>query len=208
RRDAVAFRADPAASIEGILIAAQASQQKSLGSFPSSTDASKSMDILGDWLNLDGVSAFFFLAGMNGECGEVVSDPASVSGDVPGHSLGHLDTAQVPYFVLPETFVHQYADIIEPNAVGAIVCNGQMLYGILGDTNAATPEVIGEGSLLLAKTCFLKERLNGRAGHTALDVLYIVFGTRVLPGDEGQTIDIGALKQAGDEQVGVLQSTL
>ncbi|KAJ7658879.1 hypothetical protein B0H17DRAFT_909341, partial [Mycena rosella] len=57
-------------------------------------------------------------------------------------------------------------------------------------------------------TCFPNDRLNGDNGHGALDVLYIVFGTRAVPGVRDQTIDIGALKLAGDEEMGVLQAAL
>jgi hypothetical protein len=44
-------------------------------------------------------------------------------------------TTQVPYFVLPASFFESVGpNIIQLNAVGAILCNGQMLYGIFGDT--------------------------------------------------------------------------
>lgn len=45
-----------------------------------------------------------------------------------------------------------------------------MFYGIYGDSNGDTPEVIGEASWLLARTCFPGENLNGNVGHSKADV--------------------------------------
>lgn len=39
-----------------------------------------------------------------------------------------------------------------------------------GDSNGATPEVIGEGSWLLGQKCFPTENTNGGSGHGAVDV--------------------------------------
>lgn len=46
-------------------------------------------------------------------------------------SFGQLDASKVPYFVLPLTFTEKYS--IVPNAIGAIICDGKMIYGIYGD---------------------------------------------------------------------------
>ncbi|KAJ7314334.1 fungal chitosanase of glycosyl hydrolase group 75-domain-containing protein [Mycena albidolilacea] len=206
RRD-VGFRADPAGNIGGIYLAALASTQVPLAAFPHNRDVFTDVQIYGDWLNLDGVSAFYFFADMDVDCDGVAGCSDDPSGQ-PETSFGHLDATQVPYFVLPATFTETHGDIVQPNAVGAILCNGQMLYGIFGDNNGATPQVIGEASLLLAETCFPNEGLSANQGHTALDVLYIVFGTRVTPGVGDETIDIPTLKLVGDDQVGLLQSRL
>jgi hypothetical protein len=52
----------------------------------------------------------------------------------PQTAFGHLDATQVPYFVLPADLVAAQAGNIQPNAAGAIICNGQIFYGIFGDT--------------------------------------------------------------------------
>ena len=45
-----------------------------------------------------------------------------------------------------------------------------MYYGIFGDSNGDSPQVTGEASWLMARTCFPEEDLNGNKGHTAADV--------------------------------------
>lgn len=72
RRD-VGFRADPAGNIGGIYLAALASTQVPLAAFPHNRDVFTDVQIYGDWLNLDGVSAFYFFADMDVDCDGVVS---------------------------------------------------------------------------------------------------------------------------------------
>lgn len=45
-----------------------------------------------------------------------------------------------------------------------------MFYGIYGDSDGDTPQVIGEASWLMARTCFPNDDLNGNSGHGAVDV--------------------------------------
>jgi chitosanase len=45
-----------------------------------------------------------------------------------------------------------------------------MFYGIYGDTDGDTPQVIGEASWLMARTCFPNDDLNGNSGHGKVDV--------------------------------------
>ena len=45
-----------------------------------------------------------------------------------------------------------------------------MFYGIYGDSNGDAPEVIGEASWLMARTCFPNDNLNGNSGHAGVDV--------------------------------------
>ncbi|KAJ7314335.1 fungal chitosanase of glycosyl hydrolase group 75-domain-containing protein [Mycena albidolilacea] len=201
------FTASPDIDVARILSAAQAAREDSLASFPHNSASSADVEIFGDWASLPGVSAIHFFADMDVDCDGVAGCSDDPSGQ-SSTSFGHLDAAQVPYFVLPADFVAAHADLIQPNAVGAIVCGGQMVYGIFGDTNGATPEVIGEGSLLLAQTCFPEEGLNANNGHTPLDVLYIVFGNAVAPNVADSTIDIAGLKAVGDQQAGLLQTAL
>ncbi|KAF5356388.1 hypothetical protein D9758_009544 [Tetrapyrgos nigripes] len=68
-----------------------------------------------------------------------------------------------------------------------------------------TPQRIGEGSLLLAQTCFPDAGLGGDNGHTELDVAYLVFGSVVPPGVQKSAIDIDALKRKGDKVLRAFQ---
>lgn len=45
-----------------------------------------------------------------------------------------------------------------------------MFYGIYGDSDGDTPQVIGEASWLMARTCFPNDDLNGNSGHGDVDV--------------------------------------
>jgi chitosanase len=45
-----------------------------------------------------------------------------------------------------------------------------MFYGIYGDTDGDSPQVIGEASWLMARTCFPNDDLNGNSGHGGVDV--------------------------------------
>lgn len=45
-----------------------------------------------------------------------------------------------------------------------------MFYGIYGDSDGDDPEVIGEASWLMARTCFPNDDLNGNKGHVNADV--------------------------------------
>jgi chitosanase len=51
----------------------------------------------------------------------------------PDTSFGNLDAGKVPFYVLPLSFHNAQSSVIKPNALGAIVCNGKMFYGIFGD---------------------------------------------------------------------------
>ena len=98
----------------------------------------------------------------------------TISGNQDGQnetSYGDLSAYHVPWIVVPDSFATQHK--IPPNAISAVICAGRMFYAIMGDTNGADPEVIGEGSILLGQTCFPKEGLNGGKGHSADDVLCI-----------------------------------
>jgi chitosanase len=48
--------------------------------------------------------------------------------------------------------------------------DGNIFYGVFGDTDGDDPEEIGEASWLMAQACFPSEGLNGGNGHTAADV--------------------------------------
>ncbi|PBK70246.1 hypothetical protein ARMSODRAFT_974720 [Armillaria solidipes] len=210
---AAGFAADPSIDVSAIYAASQTgavAKTNIIVSFPASTGGEENVQIYGDWLNLDGVSAYYFTADMDVDCDGV---DFQCSGNPDGQSetsFGALDAASVPWYVIPQTFWDAHRDI-KPNALGAVICDGKMFYGIFGDTNGDDPEVIGEASLVLAQACFPDENLDGDNGHTPLDVLFrvdIIFGSKVPSGVGKEKIDIGALKTLGDEQVQLLATAL
>ncbi|KAJ7262894.1 fungal chitosanase of glycosyl hydrolase group 75-domain-containing protein [Mycena rebaudengoi] len=204
----VAFAADPAIDVARIYSAAKAAKKVKLASYPTSFEKDHSAPIYGDWMHLKGVSAFHFLADMDIDCDGAFSK-------CPGHttsqsltSFGALDASKVPYFVLPQEFADKQKGALKPNALGAIICNGKMFYAIFGDTNGATPQVIGEGSYVLGQACFPGDGISGNSGHEELDVAYIVFGKEVPKGVGKNTIDLAALKTLGDKQARLLAQEL
>jgi len=204
------FEADSSINVAGIYAAAVASAQKRsdvLASYAAEQGDPINVDILGDWLGLQGApSAYHWLADMDVDCDGVdYMCPNNPDGQ-DETNFGELDARQVPWYVIPNTFYVQQG--IQPNALGAVICNGKMYYGIFGDSNGDTPEVIGEASLLMAQTCFPGDGLDGGTGHVPLDVVYICFPTEVPSGVGDVTIDIGALKTLGDQQVTLLQQAL
>ncbi|KAJ7143729.1 fungal chitosanase of glycosyl hydrolase group 75-domain-containing protein [Mycena epipterygia] len=205
---AASFAADPSINVAGIYAAAHASNTKSLASYPTSADRKNVINIYGDWQNLAGVSAFHFIADMDTDCDGTKADCKGNRDGQSETSFGALDATQVPYFVLPERFTLQNKAILMENALGAIICDGKMFYGIYGDQDADSPQVIGEASILVGQTCFPDTIIDGGNGHAENDVAYIVFGSQVPSGIEKSTINIPALKALGDAQVKLLQTAL
>jgi hypothetical protein len=73
---------------------------------------------------------------------------------------------------------------MQPLSVMAIICNGQMHYGIWGDVNGATST--GEVSLSLGELCFPNSGLSGNNGYDGHDILYVGFiGNGTVPGKNG-----------------------
>jgi len=206
--DMTAFAADPSINAEAIYKAAQAANSKELGSYPTTQEGDHIAHIYGDWMDLNGVSVIHFIADMDVDCDGVAYKCPGYSSSQDETSFGALDATKVPYYVLPEKFTDQQKDNIKANALGAIICNGKMFYGIYGDQNGAQKEVIGEASLLLAQACFPNDKISGDNGHVQVDVLYIVFGSKVPEGVGKETINIENLKTLGDEQAKLLQTAL
>jgi chitosanase len=119
---------------------------------------------------------------------------------------------------MPDSFVS--ANGVPENALAAVICNNVTYYGILGDTNGATPEVIGEASWLMAQTCFPDEDLDGAIGHGTPDVLCnhpplplafhfrganggqdIVFLSQFFDVNETTITNYTALSQQGDQKM-------
>ncbi|KAI9786335.1 MAG: hypothetical protein M1835_003086 [Candelina submexicana] len=100
-----------------------------------------------------------------------------------------LDANIHPYVVFGNEgaspkFDPNHSSGMKPLSVMAIVCGGQMHYGIWGDTNGGTST--GEASIALADLCFPDEGLNADKGHDPHDVLYIGFtDSSAAPGKSG-----------------------
>jgi len=211
RATSVGFAADPSIDAAAIFDAAQASLTAGkdvLATFPATPDSGNNVKILGDWQDLDGVSAIHYIADMDVDCDGVDENCPNNPDGQSATSFGDLDASKVPFYVIPLKFHQDQADKIKANALGAIVCNGKMFYGIFGDEDADDPQVIGEASLLMAQTCFPDDGLDGGTGHSTLDVLYIIFGDQVPDGVGEETIDINALKTLGDQQAKKLAAAL
>ncbi|KAF4456306.1 chitosanase [Fusarium austroafricanum] len=97
-----------------------------------------------------------------------------------------------------------------PLSVMAAVCNGEVHYGVWGDTNGGTST--GEASISLANLCFPNDGLNGDKGHDEKDVLYIAFkGNDAVPGKHGAKWNVKdraefskSIKAQGDKLVAKL----
>ncbi|KAJ7080603.1 fungal chitosanase of glycosyl hydrolase group 75-domain-containing protein [Mycena belliarum] len=206
---AASFAADPLINVAGIYAAAHSSKTKVLASYPINSARKIISSIYGDWQNLSGVSAFHFIADMDTDCdGTKVRRKTGNRDGQTETSFGALDATRVPYFVLPERFTVQYKSILKGNALGAIICDGKMLYGIYGDQDADSPQLIGEASIVMGQTCFPGTLIDGANGHAENDVAYIVFGSQVPPGISKNNIDLHALKDLGDAQMKLLQNAL
>ncbi|KAJ7653099.1 fungal chitosanase of glycosyl hydrolase group 75-domain-containing protein [Mycena polygramma] len=201
------FAADPSINVAGIYAAAQASSTNILATYPTNAERKAFTNIYSDW-NFTDVFAFHFIADMDTDCDGPQSNCKGNRDGQKATSFGALDAELVPYFVLPERFTLQYKAILKPNALGAIICGEKMFYGIYGDQDADSPEVIGEASILIGQTCFPDGIINGGNGHAENDVAYIVFGDQVPAGVEKNSIDIPALKALGDAQMKLLEAAL
>jgi len=202
----VGFAADPSINAKGIFNAAKAGK-KVLATYASGTGTR--VNVFGDWLGLiGGMPLIRFMADMDVDCDGVGFRCQGNHDGQPQTSFGRLDANKVPFFVIPQSLFSKHRSQIKPNSLGAIICNGKMFYGIFGDTNGASPEVIGEASILMARSCFPNDGLSGNRGHTKKDVLYVLFGNQVPAGVKDMTIDIGALKRLGDRQARRLAKAL
>ncbi|KAJ7035199.1 fungal chitosanase of glycosyl hydrolase group 75-domain-containing protein [Mycena alexandri] len=207
--DPSTFAANSSFDVAAIYAAAIAANKTKVASYATTSTQDHFSTIYADWQHLEHVSVFHFMADMDIDCDGTDYDCAGNSGGDSETSFGALDARKVPWFVLPETLQKQEKDAVKDNALGAIICDGKMFYAIFGDQNGATPQVIGEGSLLLGHACFPKDRITGNNRHAQRDVAYLVFGNQPLkPTPDGSTIDISALKKLGDQQVKLLVQDL
>ncbi|QGI83540.1 hypothetical protein CEK25_010269 [Fusarium fujikuroi] len=131
--------------------------------------------------------------GANNHAGACSNDPSgqgetAFKDTVKNYGIPDLDANVHPYVVFgndgasPSFDPQQHG--IKPLSVMAVVCNGEVHYGIWGDTNGGTST--GEASISLAELCFPNQGLNGDNGHGEKDVLYIGFkGDEAVPGKNG-----------------------
>ncbi|KAI9707740.1 MAG: hypothetical protein M1836_000702 [Candelina mexicana] len=132
--------------------------------------------------------------GANNKAGKCKNDPSgqgitAFQDTVKNYGIKDLDANIHPYVVFGNEgaspkFDPQSSSGMKPLSVMAIVCGGQMHYGIWGDTNGGTST--GEASIALADLCFPNEGLNADKGHDSHDVLYIGFtDSSAAPGKSG-----------------------
>ncbi|KAJ7148812.1 fungal chitosanase of glycosyl hydrolase group 75-domain-containing protein [Mycena crocata] len=213
-----AFAADPSLNVEAIYTAVKGAT-KVADSYLLRHGWDRKTPIYNDWIGLEHVSAWSFMADMDIDCDGVAYDCAGDSSGDRQTSFGALDATKVPWFVLPQRFFDKsphdesagkHAPALKENALGAVICDSKMYYAIFGDANGASPQVIGEGSLLLGQICFPEGNISGSAGHDQADVAYIVFANQSPDGIDSKksTIDLAALKTLGDEQVRLLVQDL
>ncbi|RAH61625.1 extracellular chitosanase CsnC [Aspergillus piperis CBS 112811] len=194
--------------------AAKASSVPSKATYPVNTDKnSPKSTIHSDWVKFNQGAALSWVADMDVDC-DGIDYKCKGNGDgLPETNWGALSAYEVPWIVIPDQFLTVNEDLLPGNNIAAVICNGKMYYGILGDSNGDDPEVTGEASWLMARTCFPDDDLNGAEGHAEADVTYIVFtgDDAVLPSsalDKNYITNFSTLRSMGDKLVGALASNL
>ncbi|KAL4904321.1 fungal chitosanase of glycosyl hydrolase group 75-domain-containing protein [Aspergillus multicolor] len=204
------FRAAPTMPVAALQSAAsQLGRTTHGGSFRISSDSSQRAPIYSDWALFNDGAAVVWTADMDVDCDGIDYRCRGNSDGLPETSWGELAAYEVPFIVIPEQYQEAHERTIPGNNIAAVICNGKMFYGILGDTNGDSPEVTGEASWLMARTCFPNEGINGANGHSDQDVTYILFigPNAVLPNtamNDNYITDFGVLRAMGDELVNSL----
>ncbi|KAE8352696.1 fungal chitosanase of glycosyl hydrolase group 75-domain-containing protein [Aspergillus coremiiformis] len=181
--------------------------------YPFSLGNPETSTIHSDWVSSTQGSALSWVADMDVDC-DGVNYKCEGNGDgQPQTNWGALSAYAVPYIVIPDRFMAANKDLLPGNNVAAVICNGKMYYGILGDSNGDDPQITGEASWLMARTCFPKEDLQGNNAHSSKDVTYILFTGKdaVLPDaaiSENYITDFNTLRSMGDRLVRALASNL
>jgi len=191
------------------LIAAAKATSDILDSYPLDPQQAPSSNIYCDWSGFDNGAAYVWTANMKVDCDGL---DYRCKGNPDGQSqtdFGALSAYEVPYIVIPGRFVSARPKELPGNNIAAVICNGQILYGVFGDTNGDDPQVIGEASWRMATACFPKDGLNGDAGHDKPDVTYIVFTGKdaVLPDaaiGQNYITNFKTLTSTGDSLLGQL----
>jgi hypothetical protein len=167
--------------------------QVSNGLYRTDGDAAQTIPIC----QLDG--AIFWRADMDIDCDGQVTNVCNSSTDslfqpdTAAHTAAGqpLDASMVRYVVIPgesSTFRYSHANI-QLGAVVAVIYNGRVQYGVVGDTGPE--DIIGEASYAMAQSLGIDP--NPAAGGVDGDVWYIVFqGSTVLPiDDQNQAVRVG-----------------
>lgn len=206
------FEASPGLPVAQL--AAAAKKAKQAGAKYQINQGSKTWStIYTDWANFKNGSAYVWTADMDIDCDGIDYSCKGNSDGQPQTDYGALAAYEVPWIVIPESFVNKHAQDLPGNNIAAVICAGKMYYGIFGDSNGASPEVIGEASWRMGTACFPKDNISGANGHGATDVTYIAFSGKnaILP-----TVDMtksyitqfSALRSMGDQLVSELASHL
>ncbi|PWY93418.1 fungal chitosanase [Aspergillus sclerotioniger CBS 115572] len=125
--------------------------------------------------------------GTNPNSGNCGNDPSiqpqtTFQDQVSQYGISDLDANVHPYVVFGNTDFDPQGSGMEPLSVMAVVCGGEVVYGIWGDTNGG--DATGEASIALAELCSPGTGITGDNGHTADDVMYIGFtGKEAIPGN-------------------------
>ncbi|KAF7718269.1 Chitosanase [Penicillium ucsense] len=194
--------------------AAKASVAAKDSTYPVNGDSGAAKSTIhGDWSGFSEGAAFVWVADMDVDCDGLDYKCKGNPDGQPGTNFGALAAYEVPFIVIPDKFATTYQSVLPGNNVGAVICNGKMFYGIFGDTDGDTPQVIGEASWLMARTCFPNDDLNGNSGHGAVDVTYIMFTGKdaVLPSsalNNNYITNFSTLRSIGDRLVTALAKNL
>ncbi|KAJ5453105.1 Fungal chitosanase [Penicillium cf. griseofulvum] len=194
--------------------AAQASTPAKAATYPINGDGgAKKVTIHSDWSNFSEGAAFVWTADMDVDCDGIDHTCVGNPDGQPQTNFGALAAYEVPFIVIPDTFGNTYEKVLEGNNIGAVICDGKMFYGIFGDTDGDNPEVIGEASWLMARTCFPNDDLNGNRGHEQADVTYILFtgSDSVLPSsalNKNYVTNFTTLRSMGDKLMTALAKNL
>ncbi|KAL4804976.1 fungal chitosanase of glycosyl hydrolase group 75-domain-containing protein [Aspergillus unguis] len=179
------------------------------GAYQINFDSKHKEAIKTDWAGFKEGAAVVWTADMDVDCDGKDWNCEGNPDPQPETNWGALSAYEVPYVVIPDKYLQANKKALPGNNVAAVICNGNMFYGILGDSDSDTPQVIGEASWLMARTCFPNDGLNGAVGHDKPDVTYIVFTGKdaVLPDtavDETYLTDFTTLRAMGDKLVNSL----
>jgi len=207
------FQASSSIPVAEIAAAAKKSS-KTAATYPvnDSKSAKKSV-IHSDWAAFKDGAAYSFIADMDVDC-DGIDSKCKGNPDGQGQTdYGALAAYEVPWIVIPESFVNKNSKAIPGNNLAAVICNGKMFYGIFGDSNGDSPQVIGEASWRMATACFPDGKISGANGHAPVDVTYIVFtgADAVLPKtalSKNYITDFSVLKTMGDKFTTALAKNL
>ncbi|KAJ5168561.1 uncharacterized protein N7482_004155 [Penicillium canariense] len=194
--------------------AAKASTAAKDATYPVNNDSGAAKSTIhSDWTNFNEGAAFVWVADMDVDCDGLDYQCKGNPDGQPQTNFGALAAYEVPFFVIPDKFGTTYQDVLPGNNVGAVICDGKMFYGIYGDSDGDDPEVIGEASWLMARTCFPNDDLNGNSGHGGVDVTYILFtgDDAVLPSSalsKNYVTNFSTLRSMGDKLITALAQNL